>query len=143
MSEVKAFAAASAKSPLTAHTIHRRALTPNDVQIEILFCGVCHSDIHTAKGEWDGAKYPCVPGHEIVGRVTKVGSAVNKHKEGDTVAVGCMVSSDRTLPLLPPRPTSPTSYLSSFSSCSYSTPPRFLFLLLFFEHRRCRLHGLC
>ncbi len=66
------------------------------MQIEILFCGVCHSDLHTVRNEWGGTTYPCVPGHEIVGRVTKVGGEVKKFKEGDLAAVGCMVDSDRT-----------------------------------------------
>jgi uncharacterized zinc-type alcohol dehydrogenase-like protein len=81
--------------------IARRDLTDHDVQIEILFCGICHSDLHMARNEWSSVwatTYPCVPGHEIVGRVTKTGSAVSKYKQGDTVAVGCMVDSDRTCP---------------------------------------------
>lgn len=69
---------------------------PKDVQIEILFCGICHSDLHTVRDEWGGTVYPCVPGHEIVGRVTKVGSEVKRFKEGDVAAVGCMVDSCRT-----------------------------------------------
>ena len=73
----------------------RREPDDADVQIEILFCGICHSDLHTVRSEWDGTVYPCVPGHEIVGRVTKVGSAVTKFKPGDLAAVGCMVDSDR------------------------------------------------
>jgi len=94
----KAFAARSATSPLGAHTIVRRALQPQDVQVEILFCGVCHSDLHQVRNEWEGLAptvYPCVPGHEIVGRVVKVGSAVKKFKEGDIAAVGCLVDSCR------------------------------------------------
>ena len=101
MSEVKAYAAASATSPLASTTIARRNPAENDVQIEILFCGVCHSDLHQVRDEWKEAMptvYPCVPGHEIVGRVTKVGSAVSKFKAGDLAAVGCMVDSDRTCP---------------------------------------------
>lgn len=97
----KAFAAQSATSELSSHTIQRRAPTAQDVQIEILFCGVCHSDLHQVRNEWSDAMptvYPCVPGHEIVGRVTKVGSAVTKFKPGDLAAVGCMVDSDRTCP---------------------------------------------
>ncbi len=97
----KAYAAQSATSPLGPATIKRRQPTPKDVQIEILYCGVCHSDLHTVRNEWKEfmpTVYPCTPGHEIVGRVTKVGSAVKKFKEGDTVAVGCMVDSDRTCP---------------------------------------------
>jgi uncharacterized zinc-type alcohol dehydrogenase-like protein len=92
----KAYSAASATSPLAPTTIPRRDPLEDDVQIEILFCGICHSDLHTVRNEWGGAVYPCVPGHEIVGRVTKVGSAVSKFKPGDLAAVGCMVDSDGT-----------------------------------------------
>ena len=94
----KAFAAQSPTSQLGAHTIQRREPLPTDVQIEVLYCGVCHSDLHTARNEWEAMMptvYPCVPGHEIVGRVVKVGSAVKKFKEGDIAAVGCLVDSDR------------------------------------------------
>jgi len=94
----KAFAAHGATSPLGPHTIARRSPRPQDVQIEILFCGVCHSDLHQSRNEWAEfmpTVYPCVPGHEIVGRVVKVGSAVKKFKEGDIAAVGCMVDSCR------------------------------------------------
>src|SRR5580692_8795347 len=101
MYNAKAYSAASEKSPLASTTIARRDPTENDVQIEILFCGVCHSDLHQARNEWSGVMptvYPCVPGHEIVGRVTKVGSAVTKFKPGDLAAVGCMVDSDGTCP---------------------------------------------
>ncbi|HEU5402614.1 MAG TPA: alcohol dehydrogenase catalytic domain-containing protein, partial [Terriglobales bacterium] len=94
----KAFAAQSPTSPLGPHTIHRREPRPTDVQIDILYCGVCHSDLHTVRNEWEAmmaTTYPCVPGHEIVGRVVKVGSAVKKFKEGDIAAVGCLVDSDR------------------------------------------------
>src|SRR5262245_11172263 len=90
----KAFAARSASSSLGPHTIQRRAPRAQDVQIEILYCGVCHSDLHQARDEWNEfmpTVYPCVPGHEIVGRVVKVGSAVKKFKEGDIAAVGCLV----------------------------------------------------
>ena len=93
MNNAKAFAAASATSPLAFTSIPRRAPEENDVQIEILFCGICHSDLHQARNEWSGVMptvYPCVPGHEIVGRVTKVGSAVTKFKAGDLAAVGCL-----------------------------------------------------
>lgn len=86
----------SATSALAPHTIERREPTPTDVEMEILFCGVCHSDLHTARSEWPGTMYPCVPGHEIVGRVTRVGSTVTKFKVGDLSAVGCMVDSCRT-----------------------------------------------
>src|ERR687890_1575603 len=94
----KAYSAASATSPLAPTTIPRRDPSEDDVQIEILFCGICHSDLHTVRNEWGGAVYPCVPGHEIVGRVTKVGSAVTKFKPGDLAAVGCMVDSDGSCP---------------------------------------------
>src|SRR5581483_4740557 len=82
-----------------ATTIPRRDPTDSDVQIEILFCGICHSDLHSVRNEWSefaATEYPIVPGHEIVGRVTAVGSAVKKFKEGDIVGVGCMVDSDGT-----------------------------------------------
>jgi alcohol dehydrogenase (NADP+) len=95
----KAYAATSDKSPLGATTIPRREPTDQDVEIEILFCGICHSDLHYARDEWHEVMptvYPCVPGHEIVGRVTEVGSAVTSFKPGDLVGVGCMVDSDRT-----------------------------------------------
>ena len=101
MPKAKAYSAASATSPLASTVIERREPTPNDVQIEILYCGVCHSDLHTVRNEWESAMatvYPCVPGHEIVGRVTKVGSAVTKFKVGDLAAVGCLVDSDGTCP---------------------------------------------
>jgi uncharacterized zinc-type alcohol dehydrogenase-like protein len=91
-----AYSAASATSPLAPTTIPRRDPSEDDVQIEILFCGICHSDLHTVRNEWGGAVYPCVPGHEIVGRVSRVGSAVSKFKPGDLAAVGCMVDSDGT-----------------------------------------------
>ena len=94
--QTKAYAAQSAALPLGPYTIERRAPGPHDVAIEILFCGVCHSDLHTARSEWPGTKYPCVPGHEIVGRVTKVGAQVSRFKPGDVVGVGCMVDSCRT-----------------------------------------------
>ena len=96
MSNAKAFSTPSATSPLGPISIQRRDPTPQDVQIQILFCGVCHTDLHIARNEWKGTTYPCVPGHEIVGRVTKVGSQVKKFSVGDTVGVGCMVDSCRT-----------------------------------------------
>jgi uncharacterized zinc-type alcohol dehydrogenase-like protein len=97
----KAYAATSATSRMAPFTIPRRAPGPQDVQLEILFCGICHSDLHQVRNEWQSVMptvYPCVPGHEIVGRVAKVGTAVKKFKEGDLAAVGCMVDSDRTCP---------------------------------------------
>ncbi|MFZ0703405.1 MAG: alcohol dehydrogenase catalytic domain-containing protein, partial [Candidatus Acidiferrales bacterium] len=101
MYNAKAYSAASATSPLKAAKVPRREPTEQDVQIEILFCGICHSDLHSVRNEWSEfmpTVYPIVPGHEIVGRVTKVGSAVTKFKAGDLAAVGCMVDSDRTCP---------------------------------------------
>jgi uncharacterized zinc-type alcohol dehydrogenase-like protein len=94
--QAKAYAAQNPKSALAPFTIPRRAAGQNDVAIEILYCGVCHSDLHTARDEWHNTIYPCVPGHEIVGRVTRVGEAVTKFKAGDLAAVGCMVDSCRT-----------------------------------------------
>src|SRR6201986_356176 len=101
MYKAKAYSVASARSPFPSTTIARRDPTEFDVQIEILFCGICHSDLHQVRNEWVDAMptvYPCIPGHEIVGRVTKVGSAVKGFKPGDLAAVGCLVDSDRTCP---------------------------------------------
>src|SRR3989442_10519370 len=101
----KAYSAASAMSPLASTKIKRRDPTDRDVQIEILFCGICHSDLHSVRNEWSefmATNYPIVPGHEIVGRVTKVGSAVTKYKPGDLAAVGCMVDSDGICPQCKP-----------------------------------------
>jgi alcohol dehydrogenase (NADP+) len=92
----KAFAAASAAAPLGPFTINRRTPGPTDVAIDILFCGVCHSDLHFARNEWGSTQYPCVPGHEILGRVVAVGNSVKKFKAGDLAAVGCLVDSCRT-----------------------------------------------
>lgn len=97
----KAYSATSESSPLASDAILRRNPTERDVQIEILFCGICHSDLHQVRNEWRDAMptaYPCVPGHEIVGRVTRVGAAVTKYTTGDLVAVGCLVDSDQTCP---------------------------------------------
>ncbi|MBW4891214.1 NAD(P)-dependent alcohol dehydrogenase [Mucilaginibacter sp. HMF5004] len=93
---VKAYGAESATTPLKQLTIARREVLPTDVEIDILFCGVCHSDLHTAKNDWGFTQYNAVPGHEIVGRVTSVGSQVTKFKVGDLAAVGCLVDSCRT-----------------------------------------------
>ena len=101
MPNIKAYAAASPASPFARTTIARRDPTERDVQIEILFCGICHSDLHSVRNEWSEfmpTVYPIVPGHEIVGRVLKVGSAVTKFKPGDLAAVGCLVDSDGTCP---------------------------------------------
>lgn len=101
MFNAKAYSTASASSRLASDVIKRRDTGENDVRIEILFCGICHSDLHMARNEWKDVwptVYPCVPGHEIIGRVTEVGSAVTKFKAGDLAGVGCMVDSDRTCP---------------------------------------------
>lgn len=90
---VKAYGAYASDKPLESLDITRRAPGFHDVQIEIDFCGVCHSDLHTVRAEWAGTQYPCVPGHEIVGRVSAVGAHVSSHKVGDLVGVGCMVDS--------------------------------------------------
>jgi uncharacterized zinc-type alcohol dehydrogenase-like protein len=92
----RSWAAQSATSALAPFTIQRREPLPGDVAIEILYCGVCHSDLHQVRNEWHNSVYPVVPGHEIVGRVAKVGSAVTKFKVGDMAAVGCLVDSCRT-----------------------------------------------
>lgn len=96
MTQASAFAAQSATTPLAPTRIERREPGPTDVRIEIAFCGVCHSDVHTARSEWPGTNYPVVPGHEIVGRVSAVGSAVKGFKPGDLAGVGCLVDSCRT-----------------------------------------------
>lgn len=93
MPTVKAYAATQADLPLGPFDLQRRDLGPKDVQVEILFCGVCHSDIHTARNEWGGTIYPIVPGHEIVGKVAAVGSEVTQYQVGDTVGVGVFVDS--------------------------------------------------
>jgi uncharacterized zinc-type alcohol dehydrogenase-like protein len=98
MTLAKAYAATSATEPLTPYQFERRAVGPHDVQIEIAYCGICHSDLHQVRDEWGGSKYPMVPGHEIVGRVTAVGAHVKKFKLGDLAGVGCLVDSCRTCP---------------------------------------------
>ena len=95
-SSARSYAAQAADSSLAPFDISRREPTPTDVEMEILYCGVCHSDLHQARNEWHNTVYPCVPGHEIVGRVTRVGDQVRKFKAGDLTAVGCMVDSCRT-----------------------------------------------
>jgi len=95
MSSVKAYAALDNSSPLVPHTIERRMPKPHDVQIQILFCGVCHSDLHFVKNDWGMSTYPLVPGHEIVGKVTAVGDHVKKFKVGDLAGIGCLVDSCR------------------------------------------------
>ena len=101
MNKAKSYSATSATSPLAPDTIQRRETTTRDVQIEILYCGICHSDLHTVRNEWSSVMattYPCVPGHEIVGRVTQVGSEVSNYKTGELVGVGCLVDSDHSCP---------------------------------------------
>lgn len=93
MIATKAYAAQTATEPLVPYSFERRDLRPDDVQLEILYCGVCHSDLHTARNEWHGTVYPCVPGHEIVGRVIKTGPEVTKFKVGDLAGIGCLVDS--------------------------------------------------
>lgn len=96
MPSVKAYAAQTAKAPLAPHTINRREPSENDVVIDIHYCGICHSDIHQARNEWGGSIFPMVPGHEIAGKVVRVGSAVTRFKVGDSVGVGCFTDSCRT-----------------------------------------------
>jgi len=91
--QVKAYGTPSKDEDLNEMQIERREVTPTDIEIEILFCGVCHSDLHTARNDWGGTKYPSVPGHEIIGRITKIGSEVTKFKIGDLAGVGCLVDS--------------------------------------------------
>src|ERR1700689_5474673 len=101
MQKTLGYAAKSASSPLGPFSFERRDPGPNDVQIDILYCGVCHTDLHWARNEWETALptvYPCVPGHEIVGRVAKVGAQVRKFKAGDLAGVGCLVDSCRICP---------------------------------------------
>ena len=93
--QVRAYAAQSDKSSIAPFTIERRDLNPTDIEIDILYCGICHSDLHQARGDWGNSLYPMVPGHEILGRVTAVGSDVDKFKVGDIAGVGCLVDSCR------------------------------------------------
>src|SRR5215831_3866601 len=96
MIRTKGYAAYRAEEPLKPFSFERREPTATDVQLEILFCGICHSDLHIARNEWGRTTYPCVPGHEIVGRVVKTGNQVTKFREGELGAVGCLVDSDRS-----------------------------------------------
>lgn len=93
--KVSAYGVKQANTPLAILEIERRGVLPKDVAIKILYCGVCHSDLHTARGEWGGTRYPCVPGHEIIGEVTEIGNQVHNYKIGDIVGVGCLVDSCR------------------------------------------------
>jgi len=122
----KAFAAPSPTGAIGPWTFERRAPQPHDVQLDILFCGVCHSDLHQSRDEWKAVMptvYPCVPGHEIVGRVVAVGNAVKKFKEGDIAAVGCMVDSDRTCPNCL---AGEEQYCESGLNLTYNGPDKFL-----------------
>jgi uncharacterized zinc-type alcohol dehydrogenase-like protein len=96
MLPTRAYAVHAPTDPFGPFSLERRDPNPNDVVIDIRYCGVCHSDLHTARGEWGGTRFPCVPGHEIVGHVTAVGNAVTRFKKGDAVGVGCMVDSCQT-----------------------------------------------
>jgi len=98
MISTKSFGVQNQRSPLGPFEIQRRDPGPNDVQIEILFCGVCHSDLHTVRNEWQGTTYPCVPGHEILGKVSRTGKDVTRFKEGDFASVGCLINSCRKCP---------------------------------------------
>src|SRR4051812_11363366 len=95
VTNVKAFGTESPKAALEQMNIERRNVTAKDIEIEILYCGVCHSDLHMARNEWHGTIYPVVPGHEIVGKITRIGNDVRKFKTGDLAAVGCLVDSCR------------------------------------------------
>jgi alcohol dehydrogenase (NADP+) len=122
----KAYAAQSPISGLAATTIHRRKLRAHDVQIETLFCGVCHTDIHWSRNDWPDAfptTYPCVPGHEIVGRVASIGELVGKFKVGDRVAVGCMVDSCRACPSCRD---GEEQYCTSIPVLTYNAPDKYL-----------------
>lgn len=122
----KAFAAPSKTSAMAPFNLQRRSPRPQDVQIEILYCGICHSDLHQVRNEWENALptvYPCVPGHEIVGRVVKVGSAVKKFKESDLVAVGCLVDSDRTCANCR---AGEEQYCESMATFTYNSPDKIL-----------------
>src|SRR5580700_7325031 len=122
----KAFAAYSPTTPLAPFRFERRALRAQDVRIQILYCGVCHSDLHQTRNEWKMVMptvYPCVPGHEIIGRVVKAGSAVKKFKEGDTAGVGCMVDSDRTCPACQ---SGEEQFCDSFPTLTYNAEDKIL-----------------
>jgi uncharacterized zinc-type alcohol dehydrogenase-like protein len=121
--EVKAFGTEAATAPLERLNIQRRKPTKHDVEIEILYCGVCHSDLHTARNEWHGTVYPCVPGHEIVGRIVSVGGHVTKFKAGDLAAVGCMVDSCRECDYCKE---GLEQYCENGNTLTYNSPDKFL-----------------
>lgn len=118
-----AYGVSEATSPLTPRTIQRREPSPTDVELEVLYCGVCHSDLHQARNEWHNTVYPCVPGHEIVGTVTRTGSNVKKFKVGDICAVGCMVDSCRTCSSCQ---AGLEQYCLSFPTFTYNSPDKHL-----------------
>lgn len=120
---ISAYGVSDATSPLTKRTIQRREPGTKDVEIEILYCGVCHSDLHQARNEWHNTVYPCVPGHEIVGRITRVGPGVSKFKVGDIGAVGCMVDSCRTCSHCE---AGLEQYCLSFPTFTYNSPDKHL-----------------
>lgn len=120
---VKAFGNEAADAPLQELKINRRQATPHDVEIKILYCGVCHSDLHTARNEWHGTIYPCVPGHEIVGKIVRVGEHVKKFKVGDLAAVGCMVDSCRTCQYCQE---GLEQYCENGNTGTYNSPDKFL-----------------
>ncbi len=120
---VQAYAAQNATAALAPFSIQRREPGPLDVEIDILYCGVCHSDLHQARDEWHNTVYPCVPGHEIVGRVTRVGSQVTRFKPGDISAVGCMVDSCRTCSSCK---AGHEQYCLSFPTFTYNSPDKHL-----------------
>jgi uncharacterized zinc-type alcohol dehydrogenase-like protein len=119
MIEAKAYAVHSPTTPFEPFSLERRDPKPNDVVITIRYCGVCHSDLHTARGEWAGTRYPCVPGHEIVGEVKAVGEAVTRFREGDLVGVGCMVDSCLSCP---PCQEGLEQYCDRFFTATYNGP---------------------
>lgn len=121
--QVKAFGTEAAAAPLAGLNIQRRRPTPHDVEIKILYCGVCHSDLHTARNEWHGTVYPCVPGHEIVGRIVAVGDHVKKFKLGDLAAVGCLVDSCRECDYCKE---GLEQYCEGGSVLTYNSPDKFL-----------------
>jgi len=121
--QVAAFGTGAASAPLEQMNIKRRKAQPHDIEIEILYCGVCHSDLHTARNEWHGTVYPCVPGHEIVGKIVSVGSHVSKFKAGDLAAVGCMVDSCRSCEYCKE---GLEQYCSKGNTGTYNSPDKYL-----------------
>ena len=121
--QVKAYGTQAAEKPLEGLNIQRRKPTPHDVEIEILYCGVCHSDLHTARNEWGGTIYPVVPGHEIVGKIISVGNHVKKFKVGDIAGVGCLVDSCRECEACKD---GEEQYCESGNTLTYNSPDKFL-----------------